>query len=88
MADFFEKIFITEEFEKVGAMAKIVKKFPRSTIVFIDDRLVPLEAIKKSLPQVKTVRIRRFSHQEPTNSSLIDFEIKSLVALAKKNFLK
>ncbi len=86
LENYFEKIYITEEPEKVSAMRKIAEKHPYSPIFFIDDKIATLEAVKKSFPQITTVRIKRFDHQEINKSSYIDLETKNLSGFSGKVF--
>ncbi len=81
IAHHFQKIHITHKSDKVAEMEKIIKKNPYSDIYFVDDKIEPLESVKKIFPQIKTIKIRRFGHQEKANSRYIDLEIESLFPL-------
>ncbi len=81
ISHYFQKIHITHESDKVAEMKKIIDKNSYSSIYFVDDKTEPLESVKKMFPQIKTIKIKRFKHQEEADSPYIDLEIKNLFPL-------
>lgn len=80
IATYFTKIIITSKVEKVSEIRKLEGK-----LIFVEDNPNALIEVKKSIPNVITVRINReegkYASQESGKG--IDYEIRSLQELEK-----
>ncbi|PIQ92656.1 MAG: hypothetical protein COV69_01790 [Parcubacteria group bacterium CG11_big_fil_rev_8_21_14_0_20_39_14] len=89
ISKYFKKILITQDDYKTSALKKILKNKER--ILFIDDQPLVLFKIKKTFPEVITIRINRGEggHVKERDNSKIDFSIKNfkqLEKILKRNF--
>lgn len=65
IADLFDEIVIIPEASKVSALHSLIRKEQPLSAVFIDDKKEVLEEVKKSLPRVYVVQMRR-TRQQPS----------------------
>ena len=63
LADFFTRVMIIRDVSKLKKMHAITGK-KRDRVIFIDDKKRVVEEIKKSLPQIYVVQMRRQRNQE------------------------
>ncbi len=83
IVQFFEKIIITSDINKVSVLKKLLKKNEKA--IFVDDNPETLSAVKKEFPQIITIRMKRREgkYQKEKDNPNIDFSINNLKELEK-----
>lgn len=56
---YFDEIVITTKFDKTNEVKKVIKKYKKEKIIFIDDSADVVERVKEKLPRVKTIKASR-----------------------------
>lgn len=74
ITDCFEEIIIVPNVSKVVALHTLIRKKKPASAIFIDDKKEVVEEVKKSLPEVYTIQMRRRETQAPARGG--DLEIK------------
>ena len=75
---FFRPAVVTPISLKVAPVGKIVKAFPREQIVFMDDRIEVVDAIKHAFPRIFVIQVVRRRDQK--RSTRADAVVKNLAA--------
>lgn len=80
---YFWKIFITQDTGKIKPLKGFLKKNEKA--IFVDDNPAAFSPIKKTFPQIITVRINRGEgrYREAENNANIDFAVRNLKELEK-----
>lgn len=83
IAQFFKKVFITPDINKVSTFKRILRK--NEKVIFVDDNPAALSAIKKKFPKVITIRMNRGEgrYKKEKNNQNINFTVKNLKELEK-----
>ncbi|MDZ4260365.1 MAG: HAD family hydrolase, partial [Candidatus Sungbacteria bacterium] len=74
ITDLFDDIIIISDSSKVSALDTLIRKKKPASTIFIDDKKEVVEEVKKSLPEVYTIQMRRRETQVLARG--VDLEIK------------
>lgn len=83
IAQFFKKVFVTPDINKVSTFKRILRK--NEKVIFVDDNPAALSAIKEKFPKVITIRMNRGEgrYKKEKSNQNIDFTVKNLKELEK-----
>ena len=75
LAPFFGKIIVTKDVSKVAGMRIVIRTVAHRQVVFVDDKPAVLNDIKKKLPEVYAVQMRRHTQEvsEQTDARVHSF---------------
>jgi len=81
LAGYFKKVIVVTSCSKSGAFAGIMRRYSAKDMIFIDDKKEVVEEVKKKLPKVFVVQMRRGLSQEKSYKT--DAVIKNFVQLKR-----
>lgn len=81
LAPFFKKVIVTKKISKVAGLRTVMRALAHGWMVFVDDKSMVVDDVKKQLPETFVIQMRRHHKQEV--SKQVDARVRNFAGVKK-----